>query len=133
MLVSRQLKGDHARDVSLQRQHLQVEHQSGVIGIERRHAERAIGVRPWILFGGDFGLLDTPLHVAHALQILVDAVAVAGAKRFLQPAEFFGHAVEQARSFLERRLTLGRAPLFAEQILEHDARVGLGRQRRRRR
>ena len=41
---ARQLEGDDAGDVALQRQHLQVEHQPGVVGVGGRHAHRAVEV-----------------------------------------------------------------------------------------
>ena len=40
-----ELEGDDAGDVALERQHLQVEHQPGVVGVGGRHADRAVEVR----------------------------------------------------------------------------------------
>ena len=100
---ARQLKRDDARDVALQRQQLQVEHQPGVVGVGGRHAERPIEIGQRILLGGRFGLLNAPLDVADRFQVLVDAVAIARAERVLQPREFFGHGIEQARPLLRAR------------------------------
>ena len=44
---ARQLERDHAGDVALQRQHLQVEHQPRVVGVGSRHAHRTIEIRQW--------------------------------------------------------------------------------------
>ena len=43
--LARQLERDHARDVALQRQHLQIEHQPRVVGVRRR-ARRPAGRGP---------------------------------------------------------------------------------------
>jgi hypothetical protein len=126
------LECNYARDVSLHRQQLQVEHQAGVVGIGSRNTERAIPIRHWIFAGGRLGLLNATFDVADSFQILRDAIAIARSKCFLEPSEFFGHRIEQARPFLERRSPLGDAPLFAKQIFEHDPRMRFGRQRGRR-
>ena len=59
--------------------------------------------------------------------------AVAGAERPLQAREILVDAIEQAALLLHPVEPLFRRAAFAEQPLEHDARVVLGRQRRRRR
>ena len=40
-----ELERDHPRDVALQRENLQVEHQPGVVGVRGRHADGAIEIR----------------------------------------------------------------------------------------
>ena len=57
----------------------------------------------------------------------------AGPSVFLQPRDLLGHRIEQAGPLLQRRAAIRRAAAFAEQALEDDPRMRLGRQRRRRR
>ena len=62
---------DHARQVRLEREQLQVEHQLQVILEDRRHARRLVHVRQ-IEIPLRLGALDSPLDVANRLGELVD-------------------------------------------------------------
>ena len=130
--LARQLERDDARDVGLERQHLQVEHQPDVVFPDRRHAGRPIELRQ----RRGVALLRTlnaPLDLAHRVEILTDLDAIARAQLAPQPRHVGGHPVEDAAALLELRASPLGAAAVAEQPLEDDARIGLGRQRRRRR
>ena len=75
--LSRELERDHARDVGLQREHLQVKHQLRVVFPVGRHTDgprQHVGQRVAVLL---LGLLDAPLDFADRVQILVHARPVA--------------------------------------------------------
>ena len=79
------------------------------------------------------GEREPPLELAHVRQVAIHALAVGARQVALQRGDLARHGVEQARELpLPRRALLGRAAV-AEQALEHDARIGLHRQRRLRR
>jgi hypothetical protein len=126
--------GDDARRVTLEREGLQVEHQLRVIAVDGRRALRRLhGRRQIAVFL--FRLDDAPLDLANRLEVLVDLAAIAVAQTPLQVGDINGHRVEKAAVRLDTgQALLGRGAFgIAEQPLEHFARVGLGRQRRRRR
>ena len=83
---ARQLKRDDARDVALQRQQLQVEHQSGVVGVGRRHADGPIEIGQRIVRRVGLGLLNAPLDFADRVEILADPARSAGPSVFLSRA-----------------------------------------------
>ncbi len=70
-LLTRELEGSDPRDVRLEGENLQVEHQLRVIGELRRHAHRPIEVRRLVLGDGLFGPFDLTLDLAHALDVLL--------------------------------------------------------------
>ena len=76
--------------------------------------------------------LDAPLDGAHGVQVLRHARPVSRADVTAQPREVVRDGVEDAPVLPELRSPLGRRAAFTEELLEHDARVVLHRQRRRR-
>ena len=78
--LARELERDDARDVALQRQHLQVEHQPRVVGVRGRHADRPVEIGQRIVRRRRLGLLDAPLDFADGLEILVDPGAIGRAE-----------------------------------------------------
>ena len=104
-----------------------------MIGIGDRNADRPIQVRQLVVVRVGFGFLNPPLHLADRIEILIDPRAVVWSELLLKPGDVLAHPVEEAGAALERGAPIGRAAAFAEQPLEDDARVGLGRQGRRRR
>ena len=71
--LARELERDDPRDVGLQREHLQIEHQLRVLFPVRRHADRPrqhVRQRIAVLL---LGLLDAPLDLAQRVEILVHA------------------------------------------------------------
>ena len=127
---ARQLERDHAGDVALQRQHLQVEHQPRVVGVSGRHAHRAIEIRQWESAVCGLGFLNAALHLADRIEILADLGAVARAELLLKAGDVFGHPIEKAGVLPQFGAAVGRAAAVAEQALENDARMSLGRKRR---
>ena len=130
--LPRQLERHHTGDVALHRQDLQVEHQLRVFGIGGWNANRAIEVGQRLLGRAGLRLLNPALDFADRLEILVDPGAVLGTEPCLQPADVVTNRIEEAGALLQRGATLCRCSAFAKQALEHDARMRLGRQRRRR-
>jgi hypothetical protein len=59
------LEGDHASNIALQREHLQIEHQARMVRIGRRYADRPIQIGQSRVGCFSFRLLNTPLHLAH--------------------------------------------------------------------
>ena len=126
-----ELERDDAGHVALQRQELQVEHQLRVVGVGGRHADRAVEIRQRVVHRLRLGPLDAALHLAHGVEILADPGAVGGAELPLQAGDVLAHPVEQARPAPQGGAPVRGAAPFAEQALEDDARVRLGRQRGR--
>jgi hypothetical protein len=131
--LARQLERHDARHVALHRQHLKVEHQPGVVRVRSGHANRAVEVRQRVLANIPLGPLDAPLYVAHGFEIMVHFGAIRRPEFPAQAGHVVFDEVQQAGPAAERGLPVGLAAPFAEQHLEHQPRVRLGRQRRRRR
>ena len=75
---ARELERDDARDIALQRQHLQIEHQPRVIGVSGRHAHRSIQIRQRIVRRVGLGLLNAAFDFADGLEVVADPRAIAG-------------------------------------------------------
>ena len=86
---ARELERDDARDVALQRQHLQIEHQPGVVGVGGRHAHRPIQIRQRIVRRVGFGLLNAAFDFADGVEILADPRAIAGPELAVEPGDVF--------------------------------------------
>ena len=128
-----ELEGDDPGHVGLERQHLEIEHQPGVVGIGCRHADRPVDVGQRAVVGLGFRLLDAPLHLAHRVEVLADLDPVAGAQHALEAGDVLVDPVEQAGLAVQPLAPLGRRAALAEEPLEHDPGMRFGRQRRRRR
>ena len=115
------------------RQHLEVEHQPGVVGVGGRHAHGPVEVRQGIVPRVGLGLLDAALDLAHGLEILADPGAIGRAEPVLQAGDLLGDRVEEAGALPQAGAAVRGVAALAEQPLEDDPRMGLGRQRRRRR
>src|SRR5216684_1096750 len=115
-----ELKRDDPGDVSLQSQHLQVEHQARVVRISGRYAEGAVQIEARI---GRLGLrlLNAALHFANRVEILTDLVAVAGPELPLKARDIFAYPIEKAGVFAQLHPAICRAAALAEQPLENDA------------
>ena len=132
-LLARELERDDARDIRLERQNLQVEHELRVIGERGGNAHRPIQIGHRVVRRRCLGTLDLPLDLANAVEILIDAHAIGHAHALLEPRDVFAERIEQAGATAQRRAARGRVAALAEQALEDDARMRLGRKRRRRR
>ena len=129
-----ELEGDDAGDVALQRQHLQVEHQPGVVGVGGGHADGPVEIRQVRIGGRGLGLLDAALDLADGVEVLArPCCGRPGRACVCRRAISSVHRVEQAGALPQRGEAVGGAAAVAEQALEDDARMRLGRQRRRRR
>jgi hypothetical protein len=125
--LARQLERDDPGHVTLQRQHLQIEHQLRVVGVRSRHAGGTIEIGQRLIGRARFRLLNPPFDLPNRVEVLADAGAIFGAEPRLQPRDVVAHRIEQARAPLQLRPTVGRAAAFAEQTLEHDARMRFSR------
>ena len=128
-----ELERDDPGDVTLQRQHLQVEHQSRVIGIGRRHAHGPVQIRQRIIRGVSLGLLNAALDLAHGVKILADPRAVTRPELSVETRDVFIEPIEEAGPFPQRSLSVRNAAAFAEKAFENNSRMCLGGQGRCRR
>ena len=125
---------DHARQIALKRQHLQVVKQPHVLVERIGNADRPIdfGQLSRALF---LGLLDPPLDVAQRLEIVAHFRVVGRAEPLLKLPHARGHRIENAAVLAETRCAHARIGAVArpEQPLEHDARIVFRHQRQGRR
>src|SRR5690606_26062048 len=119
--LARELKRDDARDVRLEGERLEVDHELRVIDVRCGHAARAIEVDIRELRRFRLGLLDPALHLADRLEVLADLRAVRGPERAFEPREIIADGIEHAPSPRERRATLLIRLAVAEKSLEDDA------------
>ncbi len=130
-----ELEGDDAGDVALEGQHLQVEHQPGVVGVGRRAR------RP----GGRGPAADCPSTSASAFWMRRSTSRTvsrywptlarsAGPSVSSEAGDVVLHEVEQAGPAARARPARSALlPPSPKRRLEHEPRMRLGRQRRRRR
>ena len=131
--LARELERDDARDVCLERQNLQIEHQLCVIGEQGGDAHRPIQVGHHVVDRRCLGMLDLPLDLANAVEILIDANTIRYAHALLQPRDISAERIEQARTTPQRRAARVRVAALAEEALEDDPRMRFGGERGRRR
>src|ERR1700716_2345075 len=93
-LFASQLERYDASDVSLESEHLQIEHQLGVVCIGGWDADRAIQIRQVRLGGVALGLLNAPLYLANRIQIFTHDGAVSGPQFSLQARHIFVYRIE---------------------------------------
>ena len=72
-----ELEADDPGDITLQSQHLQVEHQPCMVGVSSRYAHRAIQIRQLVVRAFGLGLLNAALDLADGIQVLADPDAIA--------------------------------------------------------
>ena len=129
--VAAEHERSHARHVGLPRDHLHVDHELCVLPVVVRDRARPLDARKLQRQVLLFGQLDPPLDVADGLEIFLELVFVAAAKRHAQPRETGGDIVEHAFLVLEPGQASGsiRAVAIPEQPLEDGPWIDLGRQR----
>ena len=125
------LEGDDPRDISLERQQLQVKHEPCMVGVRGGDARRAIEIRQRIVARRRFGSLDPALHLADAAELVIDADPVSRPQLPLEFRHVFADPIEQAGPFAECRASVVNASALAKESLENHARMRLGRKRRR--
>ena len=94
---------DHARQIGLKRQHLQIQHQRQMIFEDRRRALRLLHRRQFdiALF---LGLLDAAFDVANRVRIFVDLDLILRPQFRLQVRQLLGHRVQNALVLLQSAL-----------------------------
>lgn len=117
------LEGGDAGDVSLEGEHLKLEHQARVILIGSGNAFRAVGIGKCSIAGGGFGLLNTGFDFAHGCEVVVDAALIGFSKVALEAVEVITDEVEEARFLREGATTLRSISTFAKEAFENEARV----------
>ena len=90
-LLLAQREHEDARDVGLERQGHQVEHQPGVLVVRFRRADGPVGKLEHRLALLALRHLQPPLDLAHGVEILVHAVAVRRAELVLQMRDVVRH------------------------------------------
>ena len=115
--------------VTLKRQHLQIQHQSGVIRKVCRDANRLLHLRQF-----PRGLLlchpDLLLDTANRIGILIELQAIAFSDRSHQSLEILRDEVEDAAVFPDAHRALDGIGAVADQPFEHGAGPVFHRQRR---
>ena len=132
LLAADQIR-EHAGDVGLERQRLEVEHEAGVLGERIRNAHgtgEALGEVAFV--GLRLDPLNPAFDLADRVEILADAAPVAGPEPPLEPRHVLADRVENAAVFLQACEALRGGAALAEQPFEDHARVVLHRQRGRR-
>ena len=120
-----ELEGDDARDVALEGEDLEVEHELRVIGVGGGDAEGAVEVGGEIVLGDvGLGFLDTAFDLADGVEVFADFGLIGGAEAAFEAGNIFGHPVEEARAFAEGGAAFGDAAALAEEAFEDDTRVG---------
>ena len=124
---ARKLEGNHARDIALQRQHLEIEHQSSVVRVGGGNTDRPIQIRQRVVLGIGFRPLNAALHLADRFKILAHPRAIGWAEFSLEPRDILIEPIEQAGPFPQRGLAVCRAAAFAEESFKDDPRMRFGR------
>src|SRR5689334_17430715 len=94
--LARELKRDDASDISLQRKHLQIKHQSRVVGVGSRDAHWPIEIAQWMIHRISFGLLNAAFDFANCFEILTDSRAISRAEISFKPAEIIVKRIKKA-------------------------------------
>src|ERR1051326_2005650 len=129
---ARQLKRNDPRNITLQRQHLQVEHYPRMICVSCGHTDRTIKISDRMICGVGLRFLDATFDVPDGVQVLADSLAITRSNFALQSRDILAEPVEQARAFPQGRHAVRDAATLAKQALEHNARMRFCWQRRRR-
>ncbi len=128
--VAAHLEREHARDVGLEGQRLQVEHQLDVLVERVGHARgRAGQFAGFARVVAGLDALDAPLDLAHVLEILLHPLAIARVERAVQVGDLGGDVVEHARRGAAARRPFLARTAGAEELIEGHARVADHRQR----
>ena len=104
-----------------------------MVGERRGNSYRPIEIGRLVVRYRFLGTLDFTLHLTNALEILIQAHAIGSAHALLDLRDAPGERIKQAFPIAQRRAARGRIAALAEQALEDDARMRLGRKRGRRR
>ena len=119
---------EHAREIGLIRDRQQVEHHGHVLFERLRNADRRRERK--LRRVARLGALDTPLDLAHVLEVVVEPPLVRRAHDTLQRTGLLDDGIENAAVLVQAPAAILGRPGTAEQPLERDARIDLHRQRR---
>src|SRR5690606_5157566 len=108
-------------------------HEPDVLAEGLRNAARPLERRQAGRLAGRLGGLDAPLDLAQGVEVVADLAAVGRAERAREAREIRRHGIENAAVLSRAREALLVRAAVAEQALEDEPRVVLGRQRARRR
>src|SRR5215470_4362020 len=133
VLFARELECDDARDIRLKSQNLQIKHQLRVISKFRRNTYRSIEIAQLGIRCRVLGTFDLPFDLTNTIEILINTHAIGNAHALLEPRDVHAERVQQTSSIVQSRAARGGIAALAEQALEDDARMRLGRKRSRRR
>ena len=122
---ARELEGDDTRNVGLQGQNLQIEHQLCMVGVLHRDSDGPIKIRQFPFRSGLLRILDAPLNLADRIEVFADLGPISGPEFRLQPIGVLFHPIEQTRLPAQRRTSLLRRPALSKQPLKDDPGVGL--------
>jgi hypothetical protein len=123
VLLARELERDHAGDVCLERQNLQVVHDLRVVGKcggARRQVSRD---RASYCCRGLLAPLDLVFHLTNALEVLVQPCAVGGAHPLLEPGNIPRECIEKAGPIVQCRTARRRIPAFSKEPFEDHTRM----------
>src|SRR3954468_20865654 len=107
--LASKLERNDARDVALEREHLQIEHKSRMIDVSSRRAHGPVQVRQRIVRDAGLRLLNSPLDFANAIEIVADLLTIGRAKLPIQARDVVLDEVEETGAFSQCRLALGFA------------------------
>src|SRR5688572_3368951 len=113
-LLARELERDDARDVGLERQNLQIEHQLRMVGERRGNPHWPVEIRRQVARDRLFSALDLTLDRASAVEILIQACAIGNAHPLLEPRDVGNEDIEQAGALTQRRAARGWSAALAE-------------------
>src|SRR5262245_12120642 len=131
VLLARQLECDDARDIRLERQNLQIEHELRVVGKLRGDSYRPIDIAQLWIQRRTLRTLDLALDFTNAVEILIHAHAIGNAHALLQPCNVHAEGIQEASPIAQSLAARGGITALAEQAFEDDARMCLGRKRSR--
>src|SRR6185436_4729204 len=95
-LLAGELEGDDARDIRLQGQNLQVEHELRVVGERRGNTYRPIQIGRLVVRHRLLGPFDLTLDLTYTVEILIQAHAIGNAHALLDPGDVLSERIQQA-------------------------------------
>src|SRR5262245_59064951 len=129
VLFARELECDDARDIRLKSQNLQIEHELRVVGKLRGDTYGSIEVAQFGICCRVLGAFDLAFDLTNTIEILINAHAIGNAHALFEPCNIDAERVQQTSSIVQPRSARGGIAALAEQALEDDAGMRLGRKR----
>src|SRR5689334_16401679 len=98
-----------------------------MLAVGGRHTDGSIQIRQPGIRSRSFRLLDPPFHLADRVEILRNAIAIRWTDILLQPCDVRPYPIEQTGIAVQLCPALCGTAAVAEQPLESNARMRLGR------